>query len=194
MLNYSAIVQKAKGYEQSMVKLLRELVAIPGESGTEGPVINRIKREAERLGVFDRIWIDKFGNLLCQVGTGKRLIAVDAHVDTVGIGDRKNWKHDPYKGKVANGWVFGRGAGDQRGATPAMLYAAKITGLHTDRQLTQPLADMEYRLWEAQHEDGGLPHLIHYAPNAALASSTGPTGEATAIAVLAHSALEPVAH
>jgi len=126
MINYAAIVQKAKSYEKPMVKLLRELVAIPGESGTEGPVINRIRNEAKQLHVFDRVWIDKFGNLLCQLGTGKRLIAIDAHVDTVGIGDRKNWKHDPYKGKVANGWVFGRGAGDQRGATPAMLYAAKI--------------------------------------------------------------------
>lgn len=126
MLNYSAIAKRAKSYEAQMVKLLRELIAIPGESSTEGPVIQRIKKEAERLGVFNRIWIDKFGNLLCQIGSGKRLLAIDAHVDTVGIGDRRNWKHDPYKGKVAGGWVYGRGAGDQRGAVPAMLYGAKL--------------------------------------------------------------------
>ena len=36
------------------------------------------------------------------------------------------WKHDPYKGKVADGKVWGRGAGDQEGAIPAMVYAAKI--------------------------------------------------------------------
>ena len=39
---------------------------------------------------------------------------------------RKEWKHDPYKGKVADGSVWGRGAGDQEGAIPAMVYAAKI--------------------------------------------------------------------
>ncbi len=69
------------------------------------------------------------GNLLCWVGKpgkGKKLIAIDAHVDTVGIGDRSEWKHDPYKGKVEEGKVWGRGAGDQEGAVPAMVYAAKI--------------------------------------------------------------------
>ncbi len=153
MLNYSAIVQKAKGYEKPMVKLLRDLVAIPGESGTEGPVINRIKREAEKLGAFDKIWIDKFGNLLCQVGRGKRLIAVDAHVDTVGVGDRKNWKHDPYKGKVAGGWVFGRGAGDQRGATPAMLYAAKII---SDLKLQRPDWSLLFTFTVSEEDCDGL--------------------------------------
>ncbi|MFO0837757.1 MAG: YgeY family selenium metabolism-linked hydrolase [Phycisphaerae bacterium] len=125
-MNYAAIANKAKAYESRMVRLLRELIAIPGESGAEGPVIQRIKRESERLGVFERIGIDKFGNLLCQIGSGRRLLAIDAHVDTVGVGDRRNWKHDPYKGKVAGGRVYGRGAGDQRGAVPAMLYGAKL--------------------------------------------------------------------
>lgn len=109
-----------------MVKLLRRLVSIPSESGQEGEVIEHIRAAAEKLGAFDRIWIDKFGNLFAQVGNGPRVIAIDAHVDTVGVGDRAAWKHDPYKGKVANGTVFGRGAGDQKGAIPAMLYAGKI--------------------------------------------------------------------
>ncbi|MFO0974364.1 MAG: YgeY family selenium metabolism-linked hydrolase [Phycisphaerae bacterium] len=126
MLDYSAVLAKAKSYERDMVALLRELVAIPGESGTEGPVINRIRAELERTGCFDRIWTDPFGNLLAQIGSGPRLIAIDAHVDTVGVGDRANWKHDPYQGKVEKGIVFGRGAGDQRGAVPAMVFAGRI--------------------------------------------------------------------
>ncbi|MEK6675511.1 MAG: YgeY family selenium metabolism-linked hydrolase [Planctomycetota bacterium] len=123
---YADIMNRAKQYENAMVGLLRELVAIPGESGTEGPVIARIRRELEALGVCDRVWTDPFGNLLAQIGNGPRLIAIDAHVDTVGVGDRNQWKHDPYQGKVENGTVYGRGAGDQRGAIPAMIYAAKI--------------------------------------------------------------------
>ena len=68
----------------------------------------------ESTGAFDKIWVDKMGNLLGQVGKpgkGKKLIAIDAHVDTVGVGNREEWKHDPYKGKVADGRVWGRGAG-----------------------------------------------------------------------------------
>lgn len=126
MNHHVEILDRAKRYEGAMVKLLRELIAIPGESATEGPVIARIRRELEVQQIFDRIWTDPFGNLLAQIGSGPKLIAIDAHVDTVGVGDIKQWKHDPYKGKVEDGIVYGRGAGDQRGAVPAMIYAARI--------------------------------------------------------------------
>ena len=116
-------------HRRRMVKFLRELVAIPSESAEEERVIARIRREMEAVGAFDRIWTDKMGNLFGRVGKpgrGKKLIALDAHVDTVGVGDRSEWKHDPYKGKVAGNKVWGRGAGDQEGAVPAMVYAARI--------------------------------------------------------------------
>lgn len=119
----------ARKYEKTMVRFLRDMVAIPSESAEEGPVIARIQQEMEATGAFDKIWVDGLGNLLGQVGKpgkGKKLIAIDAHVDTVGVGERSEWKHDPYKGKVEGGKVWGRGAGDQEGAIPAMVYAAKI--------------------------------------------------------------------
>lgn len=112
-----------------MVRFLRDLIAIPSESAEEGQVIARIREELKATGAFDRIWTDKMGNLFAQIGKpgkGKKLIAIDAHVDTVGVGNRDEWKHDPYKGKVSGGKVWGRGAGDQEGAIPAMVYAAKI--------------------------------------------------------------------
>lgn len=125
-MDYAQIASAAKGYEAEMVTFLRDLIAIEGYSGTEGPVIQRIKAEVEKLGAADKVWIDGLGNLLVQVGSGPRMIAIDAHVDTVGVGNPKEWKHDPFKGKVEKGIVYGRGAGDQRGAVPAMVYATKI--------------------------------------------------------------------
>lgn len=120
------IAQKAKRYEKQMVRFLRDIVAIPSESGGEAQVVRRIRQELTSLNACDKIWIDGFGNLMARVGNGPRLIAIDAHIDTVGLGDPKEWKHDPYKGKVAKGIVYGRGAGDQKGAVPAMVYAARI--------------------------------------------------------------------
>jgi putative selenium metabolism hydrolase len=120
---------QARKYEKPMVRFLRDLVAIPSESGQERGVIERIRQEMKAVDAFDRIWIDGMGNLLARVGKpgkGKKLIAIDAHVDTVGVGNRAEWKHDPYQGKVASGKVWGRGAGDQEGAIPAMVYAARI--------------------------------------------------------------------
>ncbi len=109
-----------------MVRFLREIIALPSESTEERRVINRIKREMKATRAFDRIWTDPMGNLLGKVGRGKRIIAIDAHCDTVGTGDLAEWKHDPHKGKIAGGRVWGRGAGDQKGAIPAMVYAARI--------------------------------------------------------------------
>src|SRR3954454_19507995 len=134
-MEYAAIAQAAKNYERDMVAFLRDLIAIEGYSGTEKKVIERIKAEVRKLKSADKVWTDGLGNLIVQVGKGPRLIAIDAHVDTVGVGNPKEWKHDPFKGKVENGVVFGRGAGDQRGAVPAMVYATKIIkdlGLQSD--------------------------------------------------------------
>jgi putative selenium metabolism hydrolase len=134
-MKHSEIVALAKKYEQPMVRFLRDLVAIEGYSGTERKVIERIKAEVKKLKSADKVWTDGLGNLLVQVGKGPRLIAIDAHVDTVGVGNPDEWKHDPFKGKVEKGIVYGRGAGDQRGAVPAMVYATKIIkdlGLKSD--------------------------------------------------------------
>jgi putative selenium metabolism hydrolase len=137
MKSNSEFLKAARKYEKPMVRFLREMVAIPSESAEEGPVIERIRKEMEGVGAFDKIWTDGLGNLLGQIGKpgrGKKLIAIDAHVDTVGVGERSEWKHDPYKGKLADRKVWGRGAGDQEGAIAAMVYAAK-----TIRDLKVPL-------------------------------------------------------
>lgn len=129
MAGESAYLRQARKYEKKMVRFLRDLVAIPSESAEEGDVIRRIRDELESTSAFDKIKVDKLGNLLAYVGKParhKKLIAIDAHVDTVGVGDRTEWKHDPYRGKVADGKVWGRGAGDQEGAVPAIVYAGKI--------------------------------------------------------------------
>src|SRR5262245_34818476 len=125
-MNYAAIASAAKNYERPMVNFLRDLVAIPATSGKEKPVVERIRQEVESLGSADKVWVDGLGNLLVQVGTGPRLIAIDAHIDTVDVGNPSEWKHDPFQGKEENGTIYGRGAGDQRGAVPAMVYATKI--------------------------------------------------------------------
>ena len=121
----SEIAAAAKSYEADIVSFLRDLIAIPAESSHEGPVIQRIREEMEKAG-FDEIRIDAMGNILGRIGSGKTVVMMDAHIDTVGIGDPKEWAWDPYKGKVEDGYVYGRGAGDQRAGMACMVYAAKI--------------------------------------------------------------------
>jgi putative selenium metabolism hydrolase len=125
-IDFAAIRREAGKHEKRMVKFLREMIAIPSESAGERKVIARIRRELTATRAFDSVRVDGMGNLHARIGNGGKLVAIDAHVDTVGIGKRDEWKHDPYRGKQTRTHVFGRGAGDQEGAVPAMVYAGKI--------------------------------------------------------------------
>lgn len=113
-----------KSYEKDIVKFSRDLIAIPGFSGTEGPVCKRIATEMRKVG-FDKVWFDKMGNVIGQIGHGKTKIMIDSHVDTVQVGDRSQWKWDPFKGKFENGKIYGRGACDQKTSVASMVYAGK---------------------------------------------------------------------
>jgi putative selenium metabolism hydrolase len=119
------ILNCAKKYEPNLIKFMRDLISIPSESCNEKNVVKRIKKEMKKVG-FDKIFIDKMGNIIGQIGNGKKIIAMDAHIDTVGIGSLKEWNWDPYKGKFENGIIYGRGASDQKAGMVSMVYAGKI--------------------------------------------------------------------
>ena len=136
-MDYKKIVEKAEFYKADISKFLRDMIAIPSESCNEKEVILRIKKEMERVG-FDKIEIDPMGNILGYIGKGDKLIAMDAHIDTVGVGNISNWDHDPYKGFEDDEIIIGRGATDQEGGMSSMVYAGKIIkdlGLEDDYTL-----------------------------------------------------------
>ena len=136
-VSFEEVLKKAESYQADMTKFLRDMVAIPSESCEEKEVVLRIKEEMEKVG-FDKVVIDPMGNILGYVGHGKHLIAMDAHIDTVGIGEIKNWTFDPYKGYEDDVHIGGRGTSDQEGGMASMVYAAKIIkdlGLEDDYTL-----------------------------------------------------------
>lgn len=123
--NAEQILELAQSYIPQMSRFLRDMIAIPSESCQEKAVVQRIKQEMEAVG-FDKIIIDPMGNILGYIGQGKHIIAMDAHIDTVGIGNRELWKYDPYEGYEDDNIILGRGASDQEGGMAAMVYAGKI--------------------------------------------------------------------
>ncbi len=120
-----AIMAQAERYRSDMIRFLRDMIAIPSESCREKDVILRIKSEMERIG-FDEVRIDAMGNILGRIGKGKHVIAMDAHVDTVGVGDAGSWKWDPFRGKLEQNVIYGRGASDQEAGMASLVYAARI--------------------------------------------------------------------
>lgn len=134
---FAKIRELAQQYEPEMTRFLRDMIAIPSESCQEEQVILRIKAEMEKVG-FDKVEIDPMGNILGYIGHGSHLIAMDAHIDTVGVGNPENWQYDPYQGYEDDQIIIGRGASDQEGGMAAMVYAGKIIkdlGLESDYTL-----------------------------------------------------------
>jgi putative selenium metabolism hydrolase len=119
------ILNLAGPLREEVARFLCELVRIPSPSCQEEQVIARIRREMESVG-FDEIRLDGLGSVIGRIGNGPRVIAMDAHVDTVDVGNRDLWSFDPFAGELRNGRVWGRGAADQKGGMAALVYAGKI--------------------------------------------------------------------
>ena len=122
---FEKVLEKAQEYRADMSRFLRDMIAIPSESCDEEKVVLRIKEEMEKVG-FDKVEIDPMGNVLGWIGHGPHLIAMDAHIDTVGVGNMDNWEFDPYQGMEDDEVIGGRGASDQEGGMASMVYAGKI--------------------------------------------------------------------
>ncbi len=123
--NFKEVLARAETYKAEMSSFLRDLVAIPAESGQEENRVARIKEEMEKAG-FDQIEIDPMGNILGYLGRGKHLLAMDAHIDNVGVGDPELWDYDPLEGYEDDEIIVGRGTSDQLGGMAGLVYGAKI--------------------------------------------------------------------
>ena len=124
-LDVEAIKKAAEGYKADMVRFLRAMISFPSESCEEKEVVACIRAEMEKLG-FDRVEVDGLGNVIGWMGEGEKIIAIDSHIDTVGIGNRDNWTADPYEGYETDEIIYGRGGSDQEGGMASAVYSAKI--------------------------------------------------------------------
>ena len=124
-LDYTAIKAAAEGYKADMVRFLRAMISHPSESCEEKEVVACIKAEMDKLG-YDKVEVDGLGNVIGWIGEGEKIIAIDSHIDTVGIGNRENWTADPYEGYETDEIIYGRGGSDQEGGMASAVYSGKI--------------------------------------------------------------------
>ena len=124
-LDYEAIKKASEGYKTDMVRFLRAMISHPSESCEEKEVVACIKAEMEKLG-YDKVEVDGLGNVIGWIGEGEKIIAIDSHIDTVGIGNRENWTADPYEGYETDEIIYGRGGSDQEGGMASAVYSGKI--------------------------------------------------------------------
>ncbi|MGI5843815.1 MAG: YgeY family selenium metabolism-linked hydrolase [Candidatus Xenobium sp.] len=123
--NVAAIQAEVAKHRDDIIKFMREICAIPSMDSQIGPVGERIAEEMKKLG-FAKTWFDSMGNIVGEIGEGPRTIVFDSHIDTVGIGDPAEWEWDPFQGKIEDGVLYARGACDEKGSTPGMVYGLAI--------------------------------------------------------------------
>ena len=123
--DYELIKKTAEGYQKDLTAFLRRMISHPSESSDEKAVAQCIKDEMDKLG-FDKTEFDGLGNVIGWMGKGDKIIALDAHIDTVGIGNINNWDKDPYEGYETDEIIYGRGGSDQEGGMASAVYGAKI--------------------------------------------------------------------
>jgi putative selenium metabolism hydrolase len=122
---YIKINELSERYRNYTASNLSKLVQIKSLSTQEKNVQTELIRQMEEAG-FDEVRIDGLGNVIGRIGKGKRILAIDGHMDTVDIGNIGNWSFDPLGGEIRNGFVYGRGSVDQKGGPAAFVTAGRI--------------------------------------------------------------------
>ena len=84
----------AEKYRSYTAENLSKLVRTKSYSSKEEDVCRLIVELCKEAG-FDEVYIDGLGSVVGRVGNGPKKIAFDAHIDTVEVGNMKNWNFDP---------------------------------------------------------------------------------------------------
>ncbi len=115
---------------QTCSDFLRRLVQTPSLSGQESSVARMVASEMRSNG-FPSVRSDRIGNIIGRYGRpGGPILLLNAHLDTVDIGNPDAWTHDPFSGEVSEGQLYGRGSVDMKGALAAMVHGVGLLAQH----------------------------------------------------------------
>ncbi|MCS0672092.1 peptidase [Cytobacillus firmus] len=144
MSTHAKIKQWLEENRQRGTRLLQQLVQEGSIRGKESSAQAVIIEKCRKLGLTLDIWEigqeqltkhpafcsdrkDFSGNpnvvaALKGTGGGRSLI-LNGHIDVVPEGDRNDWDHDPFSGRIEDGKLYGRGSTDMKGGTVSLLLA-----------------------------------------------------------------------
>ncbi len=129
------------GVKGRMIEDIIQLVGFPsinGQKEENTACLRFFLKRAEELG-FRTMNTSTWDVGIVEMGRGDETLGILVHLDVVGIGDREKWTNDPFTGVIRDGFIWGRGTIDDKGAAIMSLYAMKAVQL-----LNQP---MHRKVW-----------------------------------------------
>lgn len=115
------------GQKEELVKHILKLVSYPSINGNKEETLACLTyflQHAQELG-FKTMTTSEWNVGIVEMGQGDKTLGILVHLDVVGIGDREKWTDDPFKGVQRDGYLYGRGVEDDKGAAVMSLYAMK---------------------------------------------------------------------
>jgi succinyl-diaminopimelate desuccinylase len=113
-----------------VVELTRALVRCESVTPREAGALQHLEQTLASLGFrcermdFSQAGTDDVANLYARIGTSGRHFCFAGHSDVVPVGDLSSWTIGPFSAELADGYLFGRGAADMKGAIAAFTDAA----------------------------------------------------------------------
>ncbi len=107
------------------IDILRDLIRIRSCDKDETRMIAYLERRLSAKGASCTVMCQDGRplNLVAQVGEGTRSLLLNAHMDTVAVGNLTSWDADPFDPVERHGRIYGRGACDDKGSLAAMVAA-----------------------------------------------------------------------
>ncbi len=111
-----------KNFSDELVAFARKLIRLQSFSGHERETAQIIASQMEALG-YDKIRIDRYGNVLGRLGSGGKKLLFDSHTDVVEVTDADQWQAPPFSGEIKDGFLWGRGSADMKSGLAASVFA-----------------------------------------------------------------------
>jgi succinyl-diaminopimelate desuccinylase len=125
-MDQSQFLRLAQSHGERITTFCQELVRMPSLTGEEGRVAEFVLETMEALG-YDEALIDSAGNVIGHIRGGSgRSTLLHAHLDVVDPGEPRRWTDGPYSGVLRDGYIWGRGASDDKGCVAAQVFAAAL--------------------------------------------------------------------
>jgi len=155
---------EAKKYEADLLHDLQQWIQIPSvfedDNDKQNFPMGKANRQAldyflalgESNGFTSKSMHHVVGHI--EYKNGSEIIGVIGHSDVVPVGD--DWSDHPFSGKIADGYMYGRGTQDDKGPMMAAFYAMKIL-----RDLKLPLKKT-IRIINGTDEESGVVSVDTY--------------------------------